>query len=340
MSRWLVNVRGQQFSASSMEELKQLAKKGELAGGDIVQPPGASDWLYAVEVPELKGALRADMEDFGSADGGGKELPAVVKYGFAGVLAIGSVVAWMYAYDLSQTVPTPEDLELIGEKGLAFTEVLVTAEGAKLHADASKSSPAVGDLPKNGKADLLAKRGEWYKLRANGAEGYAPIDAVIPAYFFADEETKKGYDPLYNPDRYVKVKNSAWSTVPGEGAEQTVFMFMIGNDSKFPMTDIKMLVKIKDQTGTVLETKEIAVEGEVPPEFAVMIGHLKADPRDKTSVDRIMTSKQFEEVSKTDPKAAERYVDEVPVTLATKNVTAAEIEILEVRAVPPDQMPK
>jgi hypothetical protein len=339
MSRWLVNVRGQQFSASTMEELKGLAKKGDLSGGDIVQPPGASDWLYAIEVPELKGALRTDTFDM-DAPPPAREMPLAAKYALAGALAIGSVAAWVYAYDLSQTVPTREDLELIGgEKGLQFTEVLVTAQGAKLHADASESSPAVADLPNSSKADLLAKRGNWYKLRVDGKEGYAPIDAVIPAYFFADDETKKSYDPLYNPDRYVSVKNSAWSTVPGEGDEQTVFMFMIGNEAKFPMTDIKMLVKIKDNAGTLLESKEIAVEGIVPAEFAVMIGNLKDDPKQKTP-GRIITSKEFEKIAMEDPKAAERYVEEVPVTLATKGFQAAEIEILEVRAVPPDEMPK
>ena len=57
MSRWLVTQGDRQFSVEDLGELKKLAQSGKLSGGDMVQPPGATDWLYAAELPELKGLL-------------------------------------------------------------------------------------------------------------------------------------------------------------------------------------------------------------------------------------------------------------------------------------------
>lgn len=335
----MVNVRGQQFSASNMEELRKLAKKGMLSGGDIVQPPGASEWLYAMEVPELKGSLAAhhEYDDLPSAAAG---LSPTVKAVAALVMAGVAVVAWTYAISLSNNIPKPEDLELIGgSKGMTYSEVLVTADGASLHADASESSPAVGPLEKNGTADLLAKRGDYYKLRADGKEGYSKVDTVIPAYFFADEATKLDYDPIYNPDRYVYVTNSSWMLLPDAAKKNTtVFQFMVQNDSKFPMTDIRMLAAIKNDQGVELEKKEIAVAGIIPPQRSVMVGSL-APARGQGPEGRVMFSSMYDELILTEPEAAERWTDGVEVKLEAATWNGATITLLEVRAIPPDEMP-
>ena len=341
MSRWMINARGQQFSATNMEELKKLAKQGELTAGDIVQPPGANEWIYALEVPELKSSLRADLE-FDADHPPAKEMNPILKWGLALVLVVIAAGAWSYALSLRATLPEPGSLQLVGKKGvLSYSEVLVTAENGQLTAEASDGSAVVGPLPKNAKADLLAKRGKWYKLRYEGKEGYAPVDAVIPAYFFGDDKTKFTYDPLYNPDKYVYVRNSSWQLLPeGGNKDVTVFTFLMQNDAKFPMADLKLLATIKDKNDAVIETKEIAVEGTIPAEFATMVGVLKADKKDKTSVDRIMTSSSFEELSKNDEKLIERWMDGVEVRLTAEGFTEAAIELLEVRAVPPEEMPK
>lgn len=340
MSRWMINARGHQFSAGNMDELRQLAKRGELTAGDIVQPPGAAEWIYALEVPELKGSLRADLEmDAGAAPA--REMSPAVKWGTAAVLALVAAGAWSYALSLRATIPQPGDLELIGKRGLNFSEVLVTAENGQLHAEANESSSVVGPLTKNAKAELLAKRGKWYKLRADGKEGYARVDDVVPAYYFGDEKTKLTHDPLYNPDRYVRVQNSSWQLLPEGGNKNvTVFTFLIMNEAKFAMTDLKLLATIKDKNDQVLETKEIAVEGTIPAEFSTMVGMLKADKKDKTSVDRIMTSSSFEEMSRENPELAERWLDGVEVRLEGDGFTEAAIELLEVRALPPEEMAK
>lgn len=338
MSRWMVNVRGQQFSASNMDELKKLAKRGELGAGDIVQPPGASEWLYALEVPELKTALRAEPGSEYDMTAPAREMSPMLKWASAGVLVLVAVGAWSYALSLSD-LPTIEDVQLVGKKGLDFTEVLVTAEDAVLRAEANANAAEAGPLPKNAKAELLGKRGEWYRLRHDGKEGYAKIDQIVPAYYFGNDKDKQEHDPLYNPDRYVSVRNSAWMTVPGQKDEITVFNFLIGNDSRFEMTDLKMVAAIKDKNDKVLEQKEIAVEGPIPAGGGTMVGMIKADPRDKTSVDRIMTSAYYEKLLGSDPTLAERWVDGVEVTLGSKDTVGAMIEIVEVRAIPPDQAP-
>ncbi|MBT3221829.1 MAG: hypothetical protein HN348_22350, partial [Proteobacteria bacterium] len=58
MGQWLVTANDSQFSVDGLAELQALAKKGELKAGDMIQPPGATDWVYASEVAELKGVLQ------------------------------------------------------------------------------------------------------------------------------------------------------------------------------------------------------------------------------------------------------------------------------------------
>ena len=60
MARWLVTQGDHQFSANDLNELKELAKTGRVGAGDMVQPPGAADWLYASEVPELAALFPSD----------------------------------------------------------------------------------------------------------------------------------------------------------------------------------------------------------------------------------------------------------------------------------------
>ena len=102
MSRWMVNVRGQQFSTGSLEELKQLAKKGEVGAGDIVQPPGAADWLYAMEVPELKKVLRSDVDLDLPAESQG--MSTTTKTVVAVAMGLVSIGMWVYALQLRVTV--------------------------------------------------------------------------------------------------------------------------------------------------------------------------------------------------------------------------------------------
>lgn len=342
MSRWMVNARGQSFSAGSMDELRQLAKKGELGGGDIVQPPGASEWLYAVEIPELKSALRPDPMDGLDLPDASTSLPPIVKGGFAALLLAASAGMWGYAFSLKDAIPKSDAplkfLDESGEHGLSLKEVLITGEGASLKAEPSTSAADLAPLVKSGKAELLGKRGSWYRVRYEGKEGFVGIESVVPAYHFADEKTKLDHDPLYNPDKYVFVANASW-TMAADKAKKGIsdMSAMVMNNSKFPMTDIKIVATLKDAAGNVVTQMEIPVEGTMAPNRSDMIGTL-SPPRGDKSPPRIMFTTDFEKLVAEDPKAVERWADSVEVLVGDKELSEASVTIVEVRAVPPDSV--
>ena len=63
MAQWLVTQGSNQFSVDGLAQLKKLASAGDLRGGDLIQPPGASDWMYAIEVPGLEDLLPPEEEE-------------------------------------------------------------------------------------------------------------------------------------------------------------------------------------------------------------------------------------------------------------------------------------
>ena len=111
MSRWLVTQNDTQFAVNSLNELKALATEGKLRGGDMVQPPGAADWIYAAEIAELKEVLdgaKGDADDdfeykrSGALGMVGVAIGAIV---LLGILIIGGgVLGYMYTQ-----LPTGEE---------------------------------------------------------------------------------------------------------------------------------------------------------------------------------------------------------------------------------------
>jgi hypothetical protein len=261
-----------------------------------------------------------------------------VKYTLAAVVAAASVGVWMHAYDLQQTIPSPEDLDLLeGRDPLKFSQVLVTADEVVLRGTPSKSGAEVVALPKDVRAELLGKRDGWYRLSYEGQEGYVGIAEVTPAYYYAaDEATKQKYDPLYNPDQYVKVANAGWQAPPEGAPGVTVFNFMLSNDSQFDMTGIKLLAIIKDKDEKVLEERELSMEGIIPAGKSVMVGTLKPNKNAKASEGKVMTSAAYEAALMADPKAAENWMDGLEVQFDTVGYVGATVRIAEVSAVAPE----
>ncbi len=329
MSRWLVSQGDRQFSAQDLEELKALARKGELGSSDMVQPPGASEWLYAAEVPELQGLLSSSSSAHDDDDFMPQRSKMPLAVAFLAVIGGGAFAAWHYA----NQIPDASELDLLGDSGLELTELIITQESAPLYDKPDGST--VTNLQKDTTGQILGKRGEWYNIRhANGQEGYVKYDHVVPAYFFADKRTREDYDPLYNPDRYVFVKNSSWLQLDQNNRNLTIFQFMLQNKSKFDMTDVTLLATIKDKDGTELEMVEIPIEGPIPAHEFTMVGTLEPEKRVDEETGRPMTTKMFEEMSEDDEELQLRWSDGVEVEMSTQGFAEANIDILELRAVP------
>ena len=335
MARWLVTQGDRQFSASDLAELKELAKSGKVGPGDMVQPPGATDWLYASELPELKGLLRRSAATYN--DDAQPESGSGATLAIMGILAVLIVIAAGVFYHYATTIPGKDDLHLLGKDqgGLDLTEMLVTASPAQMHQTPDMSGETVATVAKDSKVQLLGKRKGWYHIKASNAEGWVPVDAVVPAYFFADAATREDYDPIYNPDRYVFVKNSSWMQLPDQKRDKvTIFSFLIQNKSKFDMTDLTLLATIKDKDKKVLETKEIKIEGTIPAFDAAMVGTLSPDKKDKEGVKRFLTSNYFSELAAADESLNLRWAEGVEVKMESEGFIEANIDLLEVRAIP------
>ena len=336
MARWLVTQGDHQFSADDLSELQQLARQGRIGPGDMVQPPGASDWLYASELPELKGILPQTHAAHDHDDDLGAH-PRATQGPIIAALLLLVAIAGYGLYHYATRIPSAEDLEMLGDKGLALTEMLVTVPGGvSVRSNPEPSASPAANVPKDARVQLLAKRGDWYRVGApGGIEGWVATNEVIPAYFFADADTRQDYDPIYNPDHYVFVKNSSWMQMPEKGSENvTVFQFLLQNKSKFDMTDVKLLATIKDKDKRVLETREIPIEGIVPPFDGTMVGTLLPAEDDKEGAPRAMTSSFFKELARRDPDMALRWMDGIEVTMNSQGFVEANIDLLQIRAIP------
>lgn len=328
MSRWQVNTAVRSFEVESLAELKKLAKAGDLVAGDLIQPPGSTQWVYALEVPDLKGLV---PEDEASSDVG--TLAAMA--GAGGILAIvllgGAGFAW---WQYSQ-IPSG-DQKLLGEGGLfSYSEMLVLQDGALLLAEPKEGAPTIATLKKDNVLQLLAKRGDFYKARAKAApvEGWIKLDLVLPMYQLGGNDAQEEYDPLYNPDRYVQVSNASWSLTDDKSQKITVFQFQVMNESAYPLTDLKLTATVKDGKGAEIEKVEFPVKGVIPAKQTTMMGTLM--PEDKKNGEReLWTAASFAKLAVENPDIQLRWVDGVEVEMQSKDFATAKIEIVEIRAVP------
>jgi len=333
MARWLVTQGDHQFSAADLNELKELAQSGQVGAGDMVQPPGASDWLYASELPELADLFTDSADDYDDDDW---DLPKTRNRTPLAVLLLGIVAFGGYGmWNYGQKLPSHDDLEILGgTTGMQLTE-MIASSNSSIHAEPNASASSTGNIAKDSTVQLLGKRGDWYQIRNDsGAQGYVKADTVIPAYYFANAETRQSYDPIYNPDRYVFVKNSSWMQLPDQREENiTIFQFLLQNKSKFEMTAIKLLATIKDKNDQVIETQEIAIEGPIPAHDGVMVGTLKPEPGDLEGKPQLMTTKLFEAKLKADSTLMSRWSDGVELSMESEGFVEANIDLLQVRAI-------
>ena len=328
MGKWLVAEGDQQISVDGIEELKQMASNGTIGSNALVQPPDSFDWMRLGDVPEMAGILQDEFDDFSGKKG-------IQATHVAVALLIVVAVGLGFAYTFVMQLPTGQET-LLGEGGLAYSEMLVTEAGASLQRTHEPSSPVLLPLEQNDRLELLSKRGDYYRARTqDGMEGWLPIDHVIPMYQLGGEDVRSDYDPLYNPDRYVTVANASWTLFPDKREELiTVFQFLLKNQSKYAMTDIRLVAIIKDARGQELERVEIGVGGVIPPNKSTFVGTLS--PEDKASEEekQLLTSFTLDQMVEEDPDLQLQYSEGIDVKMSTPDFAHAEIEILELRAVP------
>jgi hypothetical protein len=110
------------------------------------------------------------------------------------------------------------------------------------------------------------------------------------------------------------------------------------------MTDLTLLATIKDAQGHDLETVEIPVDGILPPNGGTFVGMLQSDPvpegnkRPKPNPNaappEVMTTYTFEKRAAADPELQLRWISGVQVPMKTKEFANANIQIVQLRAIP------
>jgi hypothetical protein len=345
MAQWLVlKGRDEQFTVDGLAHLKDLAKAGDLQGGDLIQPPGTAEWLYVEEVPDLKDlCVSSDDDD----DDLMPRRTAFGTNGLQGLLVLLILAGVTVMFKSVGNLPEP-DANLIGEGGLQYSEMLVTHSSSALRATPDPSGSVLSSVGKDEVLHLMAKRGAFYRAQNDrGVEGWVPHEHVIPIYQLGGLDVINDYDPLYNPDRYFEVANANWQQLPDSEEGETSIQLMLKNLSVYDMTDLVLLVTIRDSRGQVLETKEIAIEGTIPADSRTMIGTLADIDEDQKRRDedeeappmRLVTEHSFNEMVKEDPELQEtkEYRPGAEVWLEHPDYNRATIEPLELRAVPTEE---
>ncbi len=340
MARWLITDGDRQFSARDLDELRQLARRGEINAGSMIRPPGATTWVYASEVPDLRSVLKATP--FGTAytapyDEAAAARRRRVLIGVSlGIAFLGAILFYRWA----SSIPDMSELSLLGgPNGLELSQMLVTEDGAPLRREPATDAERLTSLGRDERIELLAKRAGWYEVRTSrGVRGWVAVDQVIPAYYFANARERENYDPIYNADRYLEVENSRWMQLPpredatGPSNVVTIFEFMLKNNSKFDMRDIRILATVKDRARRVVAEKEIGIEGVVPAYGDSTVGTLRA-PEDApdTPVRRITYYTYAPQAGASD-EAWIPWVDGLEVAFPPGDYAEAEVTVVQATA--------
>jgi hypothetical protein len=342
MARWLITDGDRQFSARDLDELRQMARRGEISAGSMIQPPGATTWVYATEVPDLRALFRTSSDESYYAAHNAEQSAAgrrkIVIGVSLGVAALGAILFYRWA----SSIPDMSELSLLGgPNGLELSQMLVSEDGVPLRREPSEDAERLTSLASDERLELVAKRARWYEVKTSkGVRGWIAVDKAIPAYYFANAKERENYDPIYNADRYLEVENSRWMQLPPdeEKAAQgptdvvTVFEFMLKNNSKFDMRDVRILATVKDRSKRVVAEKEIGIEGVVPAYGDSTVGTLRP-PEDApdTPLRRITYYSYAPEAGGSD-EAWANWLDGLEVAFPPGDYAEADVTVVQATA--------
>lgn len=277
MSRWLVTHGESQFSAKDLAELKQMASDGRVQPADLIQPPGASDWLYALELPELKDTFPTSItdEDDDSLYGKKKMLPRpVVAAVLMGVTGAGIAAMLHFKSVMDQSL----------DHGVDSDEAMLS-DDVDMHAEPDEDSKVIGTLDKGDVVEFVLRQsninpkiGDWWLVEANGKEGWIPANAA-PSSFGFDESARVDDMALYYPEHHVRltspVENGySWVKLQdklyGNDADGYVRIkdIAITNESNYALTDVIISIDVLDSKGKVDKRALIELEEPIPANAA------------------------------------------------------------------------
>ena len=305
----------QRFVVDDLKQLRNLASQGSISAYDLVQPDGASDWLYASEVPSI-GELNAS-EYSSSFALPQKSSPLSSIIGFAA--ALGAMYFGYQAYTTWLEIPSESDLQIIGESGLKPDEALTTGTTRVL---ANPDGNTLGTLEVNTKVQLLEKQKELFKVESPKGTGWISMYDLAPAYLMADPVVRDQYDSRFNTYRKIEVRNPSWERAE-RGSDITNLTLSLQNLSPFPVKDIVIFVSLSDANGSSIK-KEVAVTGTIKESDTDKIGTLRGLDGEP---DRILTRSELRKLKKEDESVVDRWVELVEISLGNQQFTQPSIEI-------------
>ena len=315
---WRITRGDQMFTAKDVAELKLMAVGGKIESGDLVQPPGRTDWLYASEVSELKGLIKFKPidEDLYLQQKPNKLLKRIVVA--AGVVSVGLGFAALYQGFLNR--PDISQTALFGEHegALGPLEGLAT-QHANMLAEPDGRAATVGEMQKDARVTLISKMGDFYEVNVDGTKGFVGTRQVVPAYLFSQELMDK-YDPLFNPDQYLQLLNYSWvpSGEPDDPETLTHLMFEIQNPTDYGMTGVTLKVTFEDGQGQELGVKNIEIPRLLGPKDELFLSNIAVDIEwdDETAAEvkifgaRALLEDEYEKLKKEEEERLQKEAEE------------------------------
>jgi hypothetical protein len=269
MSRWLVTHGESQFSAKDLAELKSMATDGRIRPADLIQPPGASDWLYAQELPELKALFPNGhgIDDDDASFGPRSLLPRPVIIALLIAVVVGGLGAMIHFKSIIDSTD-------VSDSGLSTGEAMLSTD-VELRADPNPNGSVMAKLDKGDIVSFKLKQmnledGNWWLVSAGGKDGWIPASALPPTFLF-DKSTSTLNQGLYYPESYLSV-NREMGALPledkahGRGADEYVRIkdLRISNSSEFDLTDVIIVIESLDKKGNVISDAKVEISESIP----------------------------------------------------------------------------
>lgn len=337
MARWLVNQQDRQFAAQDMDELKKLVTEGSVGPYDMLQPPGATDWLYICEVDSLKD-LASEPDEVDEEISFRKKRKFPIPLPLI-LLAVAGGFGFLSLKNY-ETYKSVDGKRVFGD-GLALSELVVLRDGTQVY-DVPEGD-VVGTLARDEIIGLLGKRivnknnkvEYWYETQLPTSKGFVHSSKVEAGFYLADPSTSGLYKQLYNPDQFIEVANTAWTRLDPNNPEQTTLGLMVTNNSVFDMTDLVVLTTLSDKNNKVVQTDELRVEGIIPAKKTVWVGMLTPDASSEEET-RIMTDYHYKDLISNEDASMEdwTFTETLNMLVEETGTVSGRIDLIQMRSIP------